>query len=141
MQRRQLLNQSLQAAAYLGGLAAGALVTTPLQSREMAGSAASWRKLANRLVAALPQHQEAALIGRAHLQTLGRTLDPADLVNEIMADPAMSPRVVERGKAHELRAMLQAKNRADFAANSTVLVKGWVFGTTEARLFCLSALI
>lgn len=36
--------------------------------------------------------------------------------------------------------MFQAKNTADFAAKHTVLVNGWVFGSTETRLFCLAAL-
>ena len=80
------------------------------------------------------------MIGRAHLRTLGWTPDPAGTVHEIIEDFAISPEAIGRSEPGELRALLQAKNQADFAANRTVQVNGWIFGSTETRLFCLAAL-
>ena len=140
MKRRQFLGQTLQIAAYLGSFASCALMTTSAQSRGMAGRAQTWLRLADCLVAALPHRQEASRIGRAQLRNLQEKIHPADLVDEIMTELGMCSRAVERVKSGELRAMFQAKNKAEFAANHTVLVNGWVFGSTETRLFCLAAL-
>jgi hypothetical protein len=108
----------------------------------MAASAAGGKPaLADRLLAALPDPDGAAVIGNALMDELPsrpaldhvieRLIRNLDVPIERLADGAHPP---------ELRARLKGRTSEEFRLGRTATVQGWLLGETEAWLCGLAAL-
>ncbi len=81
-------------------------------------------------VTALFSDREAARrVGLAYLQQVPAEADRARLI------ALLGPEMLNAENAHTLLADM---TRADFAANRTIIVQGWILSVTEARLAALA---
>lgn len=119
--------------AGLGGLGSTLLTGSAAEAR-------SFDDVRKHLVAALPNRQHAAVIGKARLAALDRQPDPEELVGRVVDALNLSSAQVHQCTSADLRAAIKAATTSDFAGNRTTRLGGWVLGSTEMDLFCLAAL-
>jgi hypothetical protein len=122
-------------------------VSTGSTAALVAGSmAAGWSlrgatvpTLAVRLIALVPSRESAAAIGREYLRAAPDEAVTESLVRSLVQRSAglASPENITDA---ELRALLDASCRLDFAEGDIVRVRGWLLSRTEARTCALAAL-
>jgi hypothetical protein len=94
---------------------------------------------AARLAGVLRGRRGARLLGRDALVALDRP-GGRQLAAQVLATLPGGAEALARVSDDELRALLAAGVREDFAAERTVRCGGWVLSATEARLCALAAL-
>lgn len=77
-------------------------------------------------------------IGRAYLEEQPREARPVRLVRALLEDERGD--LMDQGDPEALQRFLLEKVRADFDADRTVVVEGWVLARTEARQAALFSL-
>lgn len=96
------------------------------------------RPPADRLVAFLQHQGSARRVGRAYLRTAPEEAGRRRLVTLIAADLPKGHRALQADD-RDLQASILGAITADYEAENTVLVGGWVLSATEARLCALVA--
>jgi hypothetical protein len=107
--------------------------TTPASTEawipELGERITSWR-----LSGLFEDPHSAGVVGRRYLEERSGQVDTSSLLDEVL------PRGIRARPEAEIRTLLAARIREDFANRTTVEVGGWVLSETEARLCALVAL-
>jgi len=126
----------LQVAAFWA--AAGMLGLASVRPTQ-AAEAVTRTAMESRLIDLFSRPDSAARIGRSYLRATPDEADRGKLLAAILdAEPKLgSPR---RRDSRELRRLIAAQCRREFASGRTAQVDGWIIARTEARLCALAAL-
>ena len=93
-----------------------------------------------RLTGALDHQESAAAIGRAYLQAFPRETSPRVLAALLVERIPGGLEAVNAGNETHVRELLRRTITDDFSDLEIVVLHGWVFARTEARLCALTAL-
>jgi hypothetical protein len=96
--------------------------------------------LIERLTGALDHQESAAVIGRAYVQAFPRESSPRVLAALLVERIPGGLRAVSAGSETQVRELLRRTIAEDFSDLEIVVLHGWVFARTEARLCALTAL-
>ncbi|MFN8233365.1 MAG: hypothetical protein U0V56_07805 [Actinomycetota bacterium] len=96
---------------------------------------------AERLVGMLTHVESARVVGRAYLREVSRKRSVEGLVAEIASGLPGGRSSVRGTSDADLRRIVSASIRGDFAREANVTVQGWILSETEARLCALAALL
>jgi len=86
-------------------------------------------------------NESADRIGRAYLALVPEEAEPMVLAGLLGTDEPGFAEHVEALDAAALRATIADRQRADFAASRTVILRGWMLSRTEVRLCALASLL
>ncbi|MEW5789882.1 MAG: hypothetical protein ACOY4L_07695 [Pseudomonadota bacterium] len=108
---------------------------------EQGSTAANVECLPVKLADFFTHRESARAVGRAYLHAMPTEAD-ADRLAELICMAAPADRAtLARASRRELRSLLQARQRQDFAEGRTIEVQGWLLSQTEARLCAIAALV
>jgi hypothetical protein len=93
-----------------------------------------------RLAGALDHQESAAVIGRAYMQAFPRETSPRVLAALLVERIPGGRGAVSAGSDTRVRELLRRAIAEDFSELEIVVLHGWVFARTEARLCALTAL-
>jgi hypothetical protein len=93
-----------------------------------------------RLAGALDHQESAAVIGRAYVQAFRREASPRVLAALLVERIPGGLGAVSAGSERQVRELLRRTIAEDFSDLEIVVLHGWVFARTEARLCALTAL-
>ncbi len=94
-----------------------------------------------RLAGALDHPESAAVIGRAYLEVFPREASPGVLAARLVERIPGGLGMVSAASETKVRELLRRSIAEDFSDLEIVLLQGWVFARTEARLCALTALL
>ena len=97
--------------------------------------------LGARLVGLLGDPESARTVGVEYVRAVPSEASVATLVDTVAARLPGGLRAIRAATDDELRALLGARTRRDFADEDLIVLQGWVLSVTEARLFALAALV
>ena len=117
------------------------LVARPIRSwASLMGLPVETDDLSARLVALFHATDSARVVGLALVERSDLERSRERLVSAIAGDLGADPSRIGEATEAELREMLAARVRQDFAEDAVVDLRGWVVSRTEARLYRLVAL-